>query len=422
MKFLLFLPIRLARLMVQSVLLALGQVWANRVRSVLTMIGIIIGVASVTTVIAALTGLKTYVLSEFEGLGTNKLFIQPYSPSRGRDGRTSWSKIRFTPEQFDNLLEHCPSVSQFTRMQMTATEVSHGQDSLSGVRVNGIEPPWHQIENRPVLMGRPFSLVDEQHGRNVCLVVPKLRDKLRLDKECVGQSIYIADRSFLIVGVVEGRVESSMFGGMGEGNLEVFIPFRALRKLDQGSSLFIVATSRSPEVSDEAKAETRIFLRRTRNLKPGEPDNFNIETVEQYIRSFNQIASVTTAIAAGVVGISLLVGGVGIMNIMLVSVSERTREIGLRKAVGARPSAILFQFLVEAVMLCFLGGIIGVLVGHGLTRLVALIPNAKLDRAYIPLWSVAMSFGFAALVGLTFGMFPAIKAARLDPIEALRHE
>jgi putative ABC transport system permease protein len=129
-----------------------------------------------------------------------------------------------------------------------------------------------------------------------------------------------------------------------------------------------------------------------------------------------------TLVAGGIVGISLLVGGVGIMNIMLVSVSERTREIGLRKAVGARPSAILFQFLIEAVILCLMGGLIGILIGQGLTSLMAAIPEAKLDKASIPLWAIAIAFGFSAAVGLIFGMFPAIKAARLDPIEALRHE
>jgi putative ABC transport system permease protein len=175
-------------------------------------------------------------------------------------------------------------------------------------------------------------------------------------------------------------------------------------------------------VSEEARAELTFFLRKTRHIKPEEPNNFRLEVVEQYIQQFNRVAIAITMVAAGVVGISLLVGGVGIMNIMLVSVSERTREIGLRKAVGARPAAILLQFLVEAVMICLFGGLIGVLFGHLLTRAMAQIPNAQLDKAYVPAWAVAISFGFAASVGLIFGMFPAIKASRLDPIEALRHE
>jgi putative ABC transport system permease protein len=221
--------------------------------------------------------------------------------------------------------------------------------------------------------------------------------------------------------VVEGRVESSMFGGQGGGGLEIFIPFSTMWKLEKGW-MYVIAISRSPQVSEDAQAELRFFLRRTRNLKPGDEDNFRIERIEQYLQKFNAIAATITAIAAGVVGISLLVGGVGIMNIMLVSVSERTREIGLRKAVGARPTAIMLQFLVEAIMLCFIGGAIGVLAGYGLTAMVSMIPDAKLGRAFIPAWSVMLSFGFAAIVGIVFGMFPAIKAARLNPIDALRHE
>jgi len=416
------LPLSVLRLLAQSALLALGQVWTNKARSALTMIGIVIGVASVTTVIAALTGLKTNVLREFEALGTNKVFVLPDQPRRGPQRQWSWSRIRFTPELFDSLLDHCPSVEQFTRIEQIDTDIRHGQASLAGVRMIGIEPSWHRIENRPVLLGRPFSLVDEGHSRNVCLITPKIRDALRMDRDCPGQWVVIADRSFLVVGVVEERVESSMFGGGGaEAGKEVFVPFNTLWKLQKGF-MFVIAASRSPQVSEEAQAELRFFLRRARNLKPGDADTFRVETVEQYLRQFNAVAATITAIAGGVVGISLLVGGVGIMNIMLVSVSERTREIGLRKAVGARPTAILLQFLVEAVMLCFIGGAIGVLLGHLLTSAMTMIPNAKLDRAYIPLWSIGLSFGFAALVGIVFGMFPAIKAARLDPIEALRHE
>jgi putative ABC transport system permease protein len=186
--------------------------------------------------------------------------------------------------------------------------------------------------------------------------------------------------------------------------------------------LHLIAASRSPEVSEEAQAEVTFFMRHQRHIRLGEADTFRIWVIQKELDEFSKVAATTTAIAAGVVGISLLVGGVGIMNIMLVSVSERTREIGLRKAVGARPGAILLQFLVEAVMLCCLGGLFGVLGGQGLTKVIAGLPGANLDKAYIPGWAIALSFGFSAGVGLVFGMFPAIKAARLDPIEALRHE
>jgi putative ABC transport system permease protein len=202
---------------------------------------------------------------------------------------------------------------------------------------------------------------------------------------------------------------------------EVFIPFPTAWK-QWNPWIYVIASCRKAELSAEAQAELRFFLRQSRRLKPGDPDTFRLEVIEEYLKQFNTVAATITAIAGGVVGISLLVGGVGIMNIMLVSVSERTREIGLRKAVGARASAILFQFLVEAVVLCLFGGLIGALCGQGLTFLIMKIPNAGLSKAHIPLWALGMSFGFAAAVGIFFGMFPAVKAARLDPIEALRHE
>ena len=184
--------------------------------------------------------------------------------------------------------------------------------------------------------------------------------------------------------------------------------------------MYVIAASRTPELSSDAVAELRFYLRNARRLLPGEPDTFQLQAMEEIQQQFNVVAGIITAIASGIVGISLLVGGIGIMNIMLVSVSERTREIGLRKAVGARPSAILLQFLVESIVLCLLGGLLGLGGGQLLTLSIALIPNADI-QAYIPLWAVGLAFGFSA-VGVYFGMFPAVKAALLDPIEALRHE
>ena len=181
------------------------------------------------------------------------------------------------------------------------------------------------------------------------------------------------------------------------------------------------AESKTTEVLEEAVAEVKFFLRRMRRIKAGEPDTFMANSLKSALQAFNTLALVVTLVAGGIVGISLLVGGVGIMNIMFVSVSERTREIGLRKAVGAKKTAVLAQFLVESVVLCFVGGLVGV----GIAQLLILvIPQIYpvLDKMYIPAWAIILSFGFAGSVGIFFGMFPAIKAARLDPIEALRHE
>ena len=412
-------PLALPRLLLRSTLLAVSQVWANKGRSILTTIGIVIGVAAVTTVIAALTGLRANVLRDFASIGANKMFIFPRRPDSGPLRRAHWRIIRLRPEQVEGLLEHCPSVERFTRMgQRGDTSVRCGDRTVQAL-LSGIEPDWHQIENRSVVLGRTFSLIDNDQARPVCLVTAALRDRLRLDRDCVGQRLLINDRAYTVVGVVDPPTEFGIFGG-GSPPEEVFIPFATYWK--QEGWMHVVAVSRSPTLSEEARAEVTFFLRQRRHLKPGEQNTFGIEVVQQYIDKFNQISRMVTLVAGGIVGISLLVGGVGIMNIMLVSVSERTREIGLRKAVGAGSWAILAQFLVEAVVLCLIGGLLGLGVGQLLTEALGHIPGAKLEQAHIPAWAVVLSFGFASGVGVLFGMFPAVKAARLDPIEALRHE
>jgi putative ABC transport system permease protein len=401
-------------------ILAMSQIWANKMRAMLTTIGIVIGVASVTAIVAALTGLQAKFVSAFETIGTNKIFINPNRPETGPKRYSPWWAFRFKPEEFEGLLEHCPDVANFTRISQFSRQVSFEDRQVDGVSVLGIEPSWHKIENRAVIEGRPFSLIDNTRSRAVCLITPDLRDRLRLDRDCIGQAIMVQNDRYLIIGIIEPRAALGVFGDQG-GGFEVLIPFEtAWQRYRPGVQG--IAASRSPAVSDEAKAELRFFLRKMRRLKPDEPDTFRLDAIEQFLNQFNSLALAVTMAAAGVVGISLLVGGVGIMNIMLVSVSERTREIGLRKAVGARPAAILLQFLVEAVMICLFGGLIGLACGYGLARALSSLPGAPLGTAYVPAWAVLLSFGFSASVGLIFGMFPAIKASRLDPIEALRHE
>jgi len=418
---LLTFPFRMVRFVLVSFLLAAGQIWANKTRSVLATLGIVIGIASVTAVIAALTGLKASVLSDFESFGTNKMFIFPEQPSEGPKEHANFNDIRFQPGHFAGMLEHTPSVASFTRMAENNTSVTYGEKTLDSASIKGIDPAWHEIEGRVVTLGTPFSVVNDYNAEPVCLITEKTRDELRLPRDPRGESVYMLNRRFRVIGLVEPPKDiGGMFGGGGVAN-EIFVPFQTLWDATD-PFMYVIANARSPEVADEARAEVRFFLRQSRDLKPDEPDTFEVEVLSAYLDQFNAMAAGVTAVAGGIVSVSLLVGGIGIMNIMLVSVSERTREIGLRKAVGARPAAILLQFLIEAVTLCTLGGLIGILGGQGMTVLLQKIPNAQLDQAYIPAWAIVLSLVFSGTVGVTFGLFPAIKAARLNPIEALRHE
>jgi len=407
---------------VQAIMLALSQIWVNKTRSFLTALGIIIGVASVTSVIAALSALKTKVLTEFEAFGASKMFIFPDRPDDSPRNKYPWESVRLKPHELELIRENCPSILDLTPQTSLGASIQYESELRDGVNVTGIWPGWHEIERRDVIMGRPFSSLDVQDAKQVCLVNDKAIGELRMDADPTGDSILLNSRRFKIVGVVETVQSAGMFGPSTTQS-EVFIPFStAVQMQDEDDYFFfIICKLKSPEVSEEAKAEAKFVLRHARHLEPGEPDTFQIEAIDQFIEQFKSIAAGITAVAGGIVGISLLVGGIGIMNIMLVSVSERTREIGLRKAVGATPAAILMQFLLEAVTLCFVGGMIGVFIGELFALGVSSIPDVGI-KATVPWWAVVMSFGFSAFVGVVFGMFPAIKAARLDPIDALRHE
>jgi putative ABC transport system permease protein len=370
-------------------------------------------------VIAALTGLKAKILSQVETFGSNSIIMQPQLPDKGLKRTLMMWDIRFKAREFDGLLEHCPSLERYTRISEAGQyTVKYGEKSVQNANVYGIEPAWHPIVHRPMVIGREISEIDE--GRTVCLIEPELRDKLSLDKDCVGETIRIGFRNFRIIGVIEKQTDLGIGGG-GQERYEIIIPFDTAKKFQREFWIWVFAEAKSAEVLEEGVAEAKFFLRRERRLSPDEPDTFRVESLKSAIQTFNNISLAVTLVAGGIVGISLLVGGVGIMNIMLVSISERTKEIGLRKAVGAKRSAILTQFLVESVILCFVGGVVGVGLGWGLTFMIAHL-NPLLNKTYIPAWAIVLSFGFAGTVGIVFGMFPAIKAARLDPIEALRHE
>jgi len=418
-KLLLSPAVFLVRLLWQTVFLAIEQVWANKIRAILTALGIIIGVMGVTVVAAGLDGMQGYVLTQFEGIGAKKMWLWGYVPE---DKRTvmSWTDAKVTTYEADLILEHAETVETLTPTCDTRFNISNGFKVAQRVRVTGIWPSWHEIENRQVLLGRPFSKIDGEENRQVCLINEQGIEDLGLDIDPTGDYIIVAGRRFLIVGVVETK-EASMFEG-GQTRTELFIPFSTHKMMNPYTWTQFTLQLFDPKKADDAKAEIRFILRNHRNLGPEDKDTFDMFVVQSAIEKFNGVAFVISIVMIVVIGISLLIGGIGIMNIMLVSVSERTREIGLRKAMGAKPPVVLLQFLVEAIVLCVIGGLVGLFLGNILVAAVQFIPKFPLDSIAIPRWAVILSLGFSAGVGIVFGMFPAIKASLLNPIDALRHE
>lgn len=408
------------RLLWQTVFLAIGQVWANKVRAVLTALGIIIGVLGVTVVAAGLDGMQGYVLTQFEDIGAKKMWLWGDVPENKRSVM-SWTDVKITTYEANLILEHAENIETLTPGCRASWMVANGKKVSQGVRVTGIWPAWHEIENRQVVFGRPFSRIDDAENRQVCLINEQAIEELNLDTDPVGDYILVNARRFLIIGVVETKELSPMMGG-GQARTELYIPFATHKMMNPYTWTDLTLQLYDPEKADDAKAEIRFILRNHRNLNPEDEDTFDMFVIQSAIENFNGVARVIGFIMGGVVAISLLVGGIGIMNIMLVSVSERTREIGLRKAMGAKPPVVLLQFLVEAVVLCVVGGLVGLLIGNILITGIQFIPDFPLESIAIPRWAIMLSLGFSAAVGIIFGMFPAIKAAMLNPIDALRHE
>jgi len=414
------LPWTLLRLVAVSFVLALGRLWANKTRSALTTSGIVIAVAAVVGTAGALSGMQRNVSDQFAKTGVNRMDVWPQRPNEGPKKDAPWAKINLQPGYFERCLERCPAFQRLTRVTNSDAAVRHGTRVIENARLFGVEPGWDAIANRQVIAGRFFSATETETGQHVCCVTPEVRDKLMLDRDCVGEHIVIGTMTFLVVGMVEDDPHVQIMYNEPP-RPQIILPFNTLHK---GPDDWVEAslTVQSTPLVPEAEAQIRFYLRQILRLLPGEPNTFGVWNKESLQDSFNNTMAAIAAVAMGIVGISLLVGGIGIMNVMLVSVRERTREIGLRKSIGARPTTILLQFLIEAVVLCLAGGVVGLGVGWVITRLIAGNAPDMLNEAYIPFWAVEVSLAFSTGVGLVFGMLPAIKAARLNPIDALRHE
>ncbi|MFM9957035.1 MAG: ABC transporter permease [Phycisphaerales bacterium] len=408
------------RLFFQTFLSAFTQMASNKVRAFLTTLGIIIGVWAITTVIAAVGALNSFVLDEFNSFGANKFIMWGQVPEAKR-GLMSWDAVKISPAEAKLLRERCANIDKLALATRFRAPIRYKDTTKGGVIVNAGQADIFAIENLEILNGRPFNEADDEEALQVCLVNDTAIDELLLENQGLGEYIDISGNRFLIVGVLKAKDPSPMFGG-GDARTEIYVPYGTMARLRPDWWPEIRALMKDAEKMEEARQEIRYTMRSQRQLGPGDEDTFDMFIFESVISQLRAMGATLTAGASVLVGISLLVGGVGIMNIMLVSVSERTREIGLRKAVGAYPAVILIQFLVEAMVLCSFGGLIGLVLGQVTTLGMASIPDFPLKNPEIPTWAIVLAFGFSAGVGLVFGMGPAIKAARLDPIDALRHE
>jgi putative ABC transport system permease protein len=399
---------------------AFAAIRAHSLRSFLTALGIIIGVAAVIAVVSIVQGLSYKVNAQFQGLGADSITVRSYTPlaqqMRGRFARLTESDLEAIRRQVEGISHLTPILYD-----------PGGRSGQIGYRGNnhfaqvfGVGPAYMDVVQAFPQEGRFFAPSDEERRRMVCLIGVEVARSLELPGSGLGEFIRVGDDWCRIVGVMEARGE---FFGFSQDDF-VLLPYSTMQRLIGGTrrtDLQIQLKVDDIERMDEISERIRRVLRQAHGLKADQADDFRVQTSEQLTESFNNVINTVTAVAGGIVGISLLVGGIGIMNIMLVSVTERTREIGILKALGATRGDILLQFLIEAVLLCLLGGLLGIALGWGTGALVAaMLPG--FPPAHVPLWAISLSVGFSAAVGIVFGILPAAKAAQLDPIDALRYE
>ncbi|WP_269632905.1 ABC transporter permease [Pelomonas sp. BJYL3] len=398
---------------------ALASIRAHGLRSFLTMLGIIIGVASVIAVVALVQGLSSSISRQFQSLGGNALTVRAETPLED-ELRGKINRLRLTDlDQIKHGVDGIRHITPIVAGGGGNVEIRNGPNVGTGVML-GTTSRYQDVQQSYPRYGRFLTDSDDDTRRRVVVLGERLRRDLKLPADPSGHYIQIGNEWFKVVGLMEPRGE--MFGVSQDNYL--LMPYHtalSVTGVTDQPDLSITFTVTDMDQAGAVKARVSSLLRRAHQLKQGQADDFIVESADSLAKSFKEITTIVTLVVAGVVSISLLVGGVGIMNIMLVSVTERTREIGIVKALGAPRHFILMQFLMEAVVLAMLGGLIGVAAGYGLGFGIAkLIPN--FPDPTVPWWAVAGACGFSGFVGMVFGIIPASNAAGLAPIEALRYE
>ena len=399
----------------EILLVALGAIRANKLRSVLTMLGVVIGIAAVITMVALGAGAQKSVQERLQSLGTNVLTVSPGQQfSMGVDR----GENRLTVEQVAALRSNPRAIRSVSPEMSRNQQVEYGGRN-SSTSIVGVWPPYFDINNYHVAVGRLFTEGEDLGRRRVAVLGALAGDKIGVDsKLLLGREIRIKGIAFEVIGVLK---EKGAQGGFFNPDERVYIPLST-------AQFRVIGTDRVNNVSVQAVSATQMnaamieidrVLRRERRIAPGEASDFSIRNAAALMNTFEETAKTFTSLLAGIAIVSLVVGGIGIMNIMLVSVTERTREIGVRKALGARKRDIMMQFLIESLVLCVAGGILGLAVGTGTA--VGMAKWAGWNTVVEPK-VFAISFAFSAFVGVFFGLWPARRAASLDPIISLRYE
>jgi putative ABC transport system permease protein len=400
----------------QNVLTALVQIWANKGRSILTTLGIVIAVASIISVVSFVEGFGSYLTKMLRGYGTQYIIVYPSTPPTMR--RAGLGDVTLDFSDIEAVRRECDAIHRISPFLFNAAEARCGKESVEDIAVRGVTEDYQVIRNFFVDAGRFFGPLDVENGAYVCVLGRTLLKHLEADESIVGEHIFINDTRFHVLGLLESK--GSFFGN--DQDETIMIPYTTAAKMwpDGRDRIPFLAEAIDEQHIGNAEHQVTRVLRQRHNIRAGQPDDFLIRRQDQELKQFEKVRNIASGILAGIVSISLLVGGIGIMNVMLVSVTERTREIGLRKSVGGRRRDILLQFLTEAVVLCTVGGAIGVAFGFVIVRIAGMHP--KMVDITVPWWSVALSLGFSAGAGIVFGIIPAFRAAILHPIDALRHE